>query len=175
MKRMIQLALALLAIAAMLIGCAAPAAPAAPAAESWRCHCTGRTRPAAAGDAAAGEKTKVLWWGEDRRARRLQDKFQQQFVDVFNAEHPDIELEIVWQENTQRTSCAPPCRPARAPISSRPPAPATCSNTRRPASLLPLDDFATEYGWKDTHPALGLRAPASWTASSTACPSPSSR
>src|SRR4051794_10428938 len=96
MKRTIQLALALLTIAALLIGCAAPAAPAAPAAAGGVTTATGEAaQPAAdAQTAASGEKTKIVWWGEGSTVDATsQQAVQEQVVDAFNAEHPNIELE----------------------------------------------------------------------------------
>ncbi len=150
MKRMIQLALALLAIAAMLVGCAAPAAPAAPAAQSGgeSTATEEAAQPAAASAASAsGDKAKVLWWGESVEPE-LQDKFQQQFVDVFNAEHPNIELEVVWQENLNdvlRTAM----QAGQGPDIVQTPGPGYLLEYLKAGFVSPLDDFATQYGWKD--------------------------
>jgi ABC-type glycerol-3-phosphate transport system substrate-binding protein len=106
-----------LLVTAIMVGCAAPAA--APDA-------------AAPGDdaaAATGEKTKIVWWGETVDPA-LEAAFQEQFVDAFNAANPDIELEVILQENLNevlRTAIQ-----AKRRISSKPPAPASCSNTSKP-------------------------------------------
>src|SRR5262245_41553826 len=42
---------------------------------------------------ASGEKTKITWWTE-ATDDQYRDLIQKEFVDTFNAAHPDIELEI---------------------------------------------------------------------------------
>jgi raffinose/stachyose/melibiose transport system substrate-binding protein len=143
MKRTLQLALAVLVIAAMLVGCAAPAAPAQPAAGD---AAAGTTTDAAA-DAPAGEKTKIVWWSEAVEPE-LQAEFEKQVVDVFNAEHPNIELEIVWQENNNdvlRTAM----QAGQGPDIAQTPGPSYLLEYQKAGFLLPLSDFAAEYGWED--------------------------
>lgn len=146
MKRTLQLVLAILAIVAMLAGCAAPAAPAAPDAGSSE-------QPAAeqpaGGDAAAEGKTKVVWWGEGSAANpTAQQQIQEQLIDAFNAEHPDIELEIIWQEdlhNVVRTAM----QAGQGPDIIQTPGPGYLLEFQKAGFLAPLDDFAIEFGWKD--------------------------
>jgi len=150
MKRTIQLALALLTIAALLIGCAAPAAPAAPAAAGGETTATGEAaQPAAdAQTAASGEKTKIVWWGEGSTVDATsQQAVQEQVVDAFNAEHPNIELEIVWQQNNNETLRAA-LQAGQGPDIAQTPGPGYLLEYQKAGFLLPLNDFATENGWE---------------------------
>ena len=151
MKRMIQLALALVTIAAMLIGCAAPVAPAAPAQTGGETTATEEAaQPAAGGEAAAsGEKTKIVWWGEGSTVDAAsQQAIQEQVVDAFNAEHPDIELEIVWQESNNETLRAA-LQSGQGPDIAQTPGPGYLLEYQKAGFLLSLNVFATEFGWED--------------------------
>ena len=125
---------------AALAGCAAPAA--APAAS-----------PAAEGDQAAapaagtGEKTKVLWWTESVEPA-LEEAFQQQFVGSFNESHPDIELEVVFQQDLNsvlRTAI----QAGEGPDIVQTPGPGFLLEYQAANLVMPLGDFAEKYGWKD--------------------------
>lgn len=145
MPRIMQLVLAILTVAALLMGCAAPAAPAA--------ETGGEQAPAeqsTGGDAAASEgKTKVVWWGEGSAANAAaQEAIQEQFIDAFNAEHPDIELEILWQEdlhNVVRTAM----QAGQGPDIIQTPGPGYLLEFQKAGFLAPLDDFAVEFGWQE--------------------------
>jgi raffinose/stachyose/melibiose transport system substrate-binding protein len=139
MKRKLQLALVIVTVAALLIGCAAPAAPAAQTGDS--------AQPEQAAAPAAGEKTQIVWWSEAVEPE-LQDQFQEQFVDAFNAAHPDIELEVVWQESNNdvlRTAM----QAGQGPDIAQTPGPSYLLEYQKAGFLLPLNDFAAEYGWED--------------------------
>jgi raffinose/stachyose/melibiose transport system substrate-binding protein len=124
-----------LLVTAIMVGCAAPAA--APDA-------------AAPGDdaaAATGEKTKIVWWGETVDPA-LEAAFQEQFVDAFNAANPDIELEVILQENLNevlRTAI----QAGEAPDIIQTPGPGFLLEYQQAGLVLPLNDFAAQYGWQD--------------------------
>jgi raffinose/stachyose/melibiose transport system substrate-binding protein len=126
----------LLLLALVLAGCAAPAA--APAGE------------AAADEQAAssGEKVQITWWTEATDNQAYRDLIQEQFVDTFNAAHPDIELEILWQEdlnNTLRTAI----QAGAAPDIVQTPGPSFVLEYVNAGFIAPLDDYAQQYAWKE--------------------------
>jgi raffinose/stachyose/melibiose transport system substrate-binding protein len=151
MKRTIQFALALLTIATLLIGCAAPAAPAAPAGEAAPAteETTASADTAAADSAASGDKVKIVWWGEGSTVDATsQQAIQEQLIDAFNAEHPNIELEIVWQESNNETLRAA-LQAGQGPDIAQTPGPGYLLEYQKAGFLLPLNDFAAEFGWED--------------------------
>lgn len=132
--------LSILLILGVLVGCAAPAA--APAAAPGDA--------AASGAATAGEgaKTKVVWWTEGDIEPALQEAFVKQFVDVFNAENPDIELEVVFQQNLNdvlRTAI----QAGEGPDIVQTPGPGFLLEYQKAGLVAPLNDFATQYGWEE--------------------------
>jgi len=126
-------ALSMLLVLVLLAGCAAPAAPVEDAGT------------AASGDAST--KTKVVWWTESVEPA-LEEAFQKQFVDTFNESHPDIELEVVFQENLNdvlRTAI----QAGTGPDIVQTPGPGFLLEYQNASLVLPLSDFAAQYGWKD--------------------------
>ncbi|MFN8442068.1 MAG: extracellular solute-binding protein [Caldilineaceae bacterium] len=120
---------------ALVVGCAAPqtAAPAA-----------GDQQAAAAG----GEKTKITWWSEAGTEQKYRDLIQKEFIDTFNAAHPDIELNFVWQEQLDdvlRTAI----QGGAAPDIIQTPGPSFVLEYVNAGHIASLDDFAVKYGWKD--------------------------
>lgn len=132
-----------IALVASIAGCAAPAAPAGEAAAPAQ-----EAAPAAGGD-AAGEKTKVVWWTEGGNIdAAVRDELQRQLVDTFNASHPDIELELVYQENLSdvlRTAV----QAGEGPDIIQTPGPGFLLEFQKAGLVLPMNDFADDYGWKD--------------------------
>jgi len=125
----------MLLLAVIVAGCAVPAAPAGGAAAD------------AAAPSAASAKTKVVWWTETVDAA-LQEAFQKQFVDVFNTANPDIELEVVFQENLSdilRTAM----QAGEGPDIVQSPGPGFLLEFQKAGLVLPLNEFAAQYGWKD--------------------------
>jgi raffinose/stachyose/melibiose transport system substrate-binding protein len=133
-----------IALVASIAGCAAPAAPAGDAATPAQ-----EAAPAAGSDAAAGEKTKVVWWTEGGNIdAAVREELQRQLVDTFNASHPDIELELVYQENLSdvlRTAV----QAGEGPDIIQTPGPGFLLEFQKAGLVLPLNDFADDYGWKD--------------------------
>lgn len=122
----------LLVVVLMLAGCAAPAAP-------------GAQPGAVSGDAVA--KTKIVWWTEEVEPE-LQEAFQEQFVGAFNQAHPDIELEVIFQQNLNdvlRTAI----QAGEGPDIVQTPGPGFLLEYQRAGLVLPLNEFAAQYGWKD--------------------------
>jgi raffinose/stachyose/melibiose transport system substrate-binding protein len=96
---------------------------------------------------ASGEKTKVVWWTESTEAP-LEEAFQKQFVEAFNAAHPDIELEVIYQENLNdvlRTAI----QAGEGPDIVQTPGPGFLLEYQKAGLVLPLNDFANDYGWED--------------------------
>lgn len=133
-----------IALVASIAACAAPAAPAGDAAAPPQ-----EAAPAAGGDAAAGEKTKVVWWTEGGNIdAAVREELQRQLVDTFNASHPDIELELVYQENLSdvlRTAV----QAGEGPDIIQTPGPGFLLEFQKAGLVLPMNDFADDYGWKD--------------------------
>src|SRR5436190_22512255 len=73
---------------------AAPTAGAAPEASSAPAAPEATAAPA---PAASGDKVKITWWTENAEEPR-QQALKRDFVDTFNAEHPNIELEISFKD-----------------------------------------------------------------------------
>ena len=125
--------LSMLFVLMLVVGCVAPAAPAGDA--------------GAAAPPAEGAKTKVVWWTESVEPA-LEEAFQKQFVDSFNASHPDIELEVIFQENLNdvlRTAI----QAGAGPDIVQTPGPGFLLEYQAANLVLPLGDFAAQYGWKD--------------------------
>lgn len=130
--------LSILFVLVLVIGCAAPAAPSAPEGESG----AGEAVP------AEGAKSKVVWWTEGDIEPALQEAFIKQFVDVFNAENPDIELEVVFQQNLNdvlRTAI----QAGEGPDIVQTPGPGFLLEYQKAGLVMPLNEFSTQYGWQD--------------------------
>lgn len=128
-------ALSALLVTAIMVGCAAPAA--APAA----------TAPGDDAAAGTGEKTKIVWWSEQVEPE-LEVAFQEQFVDVFNAANPTIELEVVFQQDLN-TLLRTAIQAGEGPDIIQTPGPGFLLEYQKAGLVLPLDDFAAQYGWQD--------------------------
>jgi raffinose/stachyose/melibiose transport system substrate-binding protein len=72
---------------------------------------------------------------------------QKEFADSFNAAHPDIKLEIVYQENPDSVRTALQAGEGTDIIVSG--SPASADEFAAADRLLPLDTYAAKYGWKD--------------------------
>jgi raffinose/stachyose/melibiose transport system substrate-binding protein len=123
-------------LALLLAGCPAPPA-AAPA---------GGAQSSAA-QPASTEKIKLTWWTEapEDQYRKL---IQEQFVDTFNKAHPDMQLEILFQEkldDTLRTAI----QAGAAPDIIQTPGPSFVLEYVNAGFIAPLDDAAQQFGWKD--------------------------
>ncbi len=126
-------------LALVMAACSGAAAP-APAAEA----------PAAgapAADAAPGERTKIVWWVEALEAE-LEEQFQQQFLDGFHAAHPDVELEMIWQESIEDVLRAA-VQAGEGPDLIQTPGPSYLLEYQKAGFVLPLNEYAEQYGWQE--------------------------
>jgi raffinose/stachyose/melibiose transport system substrate-binding protein len=126
-------ALSLVLVVFLGVGCAAPAAQPGPT-----------TAGAAAGD---GARTKVVWWTEEVEPE-LQEAFQKQFVEAFNIANPDIQLEVIFQQNLNdllRTAI----QAGEGPDIVQTPGPGFLLEYQKAGLVLSLNDFAAQYGWED--------------------------
>src|SRR5690349_11766055 len=76
---------------------AAPEATAAPAAAEATAAPAAAEATAAPAPASGGDKTKITWWTENAE-EPLQQALKRDFVDSFNAAHPNLELEITFKD-----------------------------------------------------------------------------
>ncbi len=122
-------AMSLILTVFLVVGCAAPAVqPGSPT----------------AGDAA---KPKVIWWTEEVEPE-LQEAFQKQFVETFNEANPDIQLEVIFQQNLNdllRTAI----QAGEGPDIVQTPGPGFLLEYQKAGLVLALNDFAAQYGWED--------------------------
>ena len=81
-----------------------------------------------------------------RRAKR--EALQTQLVDAFNESHPDIELEIVYQEDLP-TVLRTAMQAGEGPDIVQTPGPGFLLEFQKAGLVLPLNDFAEKFGWKD--------------------------
>jgi raffinose/stachyose/melibiose transport system substrate-binding protein len=70
------------------------------------------------------------------------------FVEPFNAEHPDIKLEISRQEN-QEDAVRMSIQARNAPDILQLNGASEVANLARADLLVPLDDYAEKFGWND--------------------------
>ncbi len=109
------------------------------------------TPPQATPLPASGERVTVTWWyGNQEEAVQNQHRqaIQENFVDTFNAAHPDIELEIIYQnqgEGPLRTAL----QAGMGPDIVHTPGPTFAANYALAGHILPLDAYAAQYGWDE--------------------------
>jgi raffinose/stachyose/melibiose transport system substrate-binding protein len=131
-------------------GAAPTAAPAAPAAERPTAAAAPpaeATAAPAAPAASGGQKVKITWWTENAE-EPLQQALKSDFVETFNAAHPDIELEIAFKDKLDevlRTAI----QGGAAPDIIQTPGPAFVAEYVAAGHILDLDQYAAKYGWKD--------------------------
>ena len=116
-----------LTVSSLLVGCAPTAVPSVDSAE----------------DTAA--KTKVIWWQAPVEPA-IADVIQETFVDVFNAEHPNIELEVVFMEDYYRTTQTA-IQAGAGPDIIQLGGPAYAIEYWAADQIVDLTDFAEQYGW----------------------------
>lgn len=103
------------------------------------------TAPAAA--ANSGEKVKVEWWTENAE-QPYQDALKRDFIDPFNAAHPNIELVMTFNDKLDdalRTAV----QGGAGPDILQTPGPAFVAEYVGAGHILDLDQYAAKYGWKD--------------------------
>lgn len=151
MKSLYRLFAMLIIAAQLLSACGSPATaqPAAtqePAAQATTVEAT--TAPEAASTTApSSEKIKVVMWTEAvLEANRAM--LQKEFVDTFNAAHPDIQLELQFQETidqVERTAL----QAGSGPDIVFTPGPAFALEYKNAGFIQDLSKYAEKYAWKD--------------------------
>ncbi len=107
--------------------------------------------PRATRGAATGEKVKVTWWyGNQEEAVQEQHRqaIQKNFIDTFNAAHPSIELEIIYQDQGEgplRTAL----QAGMGPDIVHTPGPAFAANYALAEHILPLDSYVEQHHWDE--------------------------
>jgi raffinose/stachyose/melibiose transport system substrate-binding protein len=128
--------LSLLFVLILVVGCVAPAAPA------------GQTGTGAA-PADATAKTKVVWWTEGDRPPEQQQALLDQFVNAFNASTPRHRVGACLSGEFRVMCCARQCKLAEGPDIIQTPGPGFLLEFQKAGLVLPMNDFADDYGWKD--------------------------
>jgi len=142
MKTLFRLMAILLVASQLLTACGSKAtAPATAAPATAAPNAT--TEPTA----APIEKVKIVIWTEPvLEANRTM--LQTEFVDTFNAAHPNIELELQFQENidqVERTAL----QAGSGPDIVFTPGPAFALEYKNAGFILDLSKYAEKYAWKD--------------------------
>jgi raffinose/stachyose/melibiose transport system substrate-binding protein len=108
--------------------------------------------PEATSVSTSGERVTVTWWyGNQEEAVQSQHRqaIQKNFVDSFNTAHPQIELEIIYQDQGEG-----PLRIAlqagQGPDIVHTPGPTFAANYALAGHIVPLDAYAEQYGWNET-------------------------
>jgi raffinose/stachyose/melibiose transport system substrate-binding protein len=108
--------------------------------------------PQAAPAVVSGEKVSVTWWyGNQEEAVQEQHRqaIQRDFVDTFNAAHPDIELKIIYQDQGEgplRTAL----QAGLGPDIVHTPGPSFAANYALAGHILRLDAYAKQYAWDES-------------------------
>jgi len=125
---------------------AAPAATTAPAAATEAPAPTEALAPTEAPAAAAGA-TKVVWWGEAGDAQ-MSDCLKKTYVDDFNAKHPDIALDYVFQQDLDRV-LRTAMQAGAGPDIVATPGPGFVLEYVIAGLVKDMSPYATQFGWKD--------------------------
>src|SRR5262245_29029149 len=163
MKSISRLTALLVLLALFLSACGGATPPAAPAAEAPTVAPAAEAPTAApaaeaptvapaaeaptAAPAAGAEKVKVTWWTENAE-QPLQDALKRDFVDTFNAAHPNIELEITFKDQLDQV-LRTAIQGVAAPDINQTPGPASAFEHVGGVHILHLDQSSAKYGWKD--------------------------
>jgi raffinose/stachyose/melibiose transport system substrate-binding protein len=84
----------------------------------------------------------------DQARGDIDGKIDSLFVEPFNAEHPDINLEISRREN-QEDAVRMSIQARNAPDILQLNGASEVANLARADLLVPLDDYAEKFGWND--------------------------
>jgi len=137
---------------ALLAGaCAAPPAQApaaeAPAAEAPAAEAPAAEQPAAA-PAASGEKVKIAWWTEN-----AEDPYQKALAENFiagcQAENPNIEIELTYNDQLDQV-LRTAVQAGSGPDIVQTPGPAFVAEYVSAGLVVPLDQYAQQFGWDKT-------------------------
>lgn len=139
-------------LALLLVSCGSATAPAAPEAapaeeEAAPAAQEEEAAPPAEEEAASGEKVKITWW-EQPPEDQYRELLLKEFVGSFNAAHDDIELEFVFQEDLDRV-LRTAIQGGAAPDIIFTPGPSFVLEYVNAGFILPLDEYAQQYGWQD--------------------------
>ena len=102
----------------------------------------------------AQDVTTVVWWTES--GDEVDDFLIPLLADAFNAEHDDVQLEIIAQESlndVNRTAL----QAGAAPDIIQTPGAAFIAEFVDAGQILPMTSLADQYGWKDKLLPLGLQ------------------
>jgi len=154
MKSISRLTALLVLFALFLSACGGAAAPpaaaptAAPAAAPEATAAPAAAEPTAApAPAAGGDKIKITWWTENAE-QPLQDALKRDFVDTFNAAHPNMELEITFKDQLDQV-LRTAIQGGAAPDIIQTPGPAFVAEYVGAGHILDLDQYSAKFGWKD--------------------------
>lgn len=135
-----------LALLALVVSACGGAAPAAPAAEQATAAPVAEQATAAAAPAqASGDKVKLVWWTENVQPP-YQEALKRDFIDPFNAAHPNIELELTYNDKLDeilRTAM----QGGAGPDIVQTPGPAFVAEYAAANLVLDMDEFNKKYGW----------------------------
>lgn len=101
----------------------------------------------AVGPISAQEPITVTWWTEPLEAPVI-EHIQKTFVDAFNAEHADIKLELIPQENLN-DALRPAIQAGAAPDIIQTPGASYVKEYFDAGFILSLAPYADQFGWAD--------------------------
>ena len=91
-------------------------------------------------------KTKITWWAEQAEPHST-ELILKLIVDKFNAEHPNLELELIEQPNAD--VLRPALMAGAGPDIMWCAGNAACSEYYAAGHLLALDKYSKEFGWNN--------------------------
>jgi len=98
-------------------------------------------------DETPEEVTTITWWTEPI-LKSNREAFLTHIVDSFNAAHPDIVLEVLFIADLDRVTRTA-VQGGEGPDIVQSPGPAFVMDYVEAGHVLPLDDYAGEYGWAE--------------------------
>ncbi|MCK4471601.1 MAG: extracellular solute-binding protein, partial [Anaerolineae bacterium] len=98
-------------------------------------------------DETPEEVTTITWWTEPI-LKSNREAFLTHIVDSFNAAHPDIVLEVLFIADLDRVTRTA-VQGGEGPDIVQSPGPAFVMDYVEAGHVLPLDDYAEEYGWAE--------------------------
>jgi len=96
---------------------------------------------------ASKAPTKIVWWNESYNDA-MEKNLTTNFVDTFNAAHPDTPIDLTYQENLDQT-LRTAVQAGAGPDVVITPGPGFVLEYINAGYILDLSDFAVQYGWKD--------------------------
>lgn len=132
-----------LTAAGVIATACAPAPPATPSAQQ-PAQPTQASQPTLAPQAK--EPVKIVWWNEGGDEHR--DDLVKLFVDTFNAAHPNIQLDFVFQEDLDRV-LRTAMQAGSGPDVVITPGAGFVLEYINAGHVLDLSEYAAKYGWKE--------------------------